>query len=81
MTENEIYKMDDRRLINFFEDSILQDPTLETTLNNLTALTALLDRGFISIFSPKIDIVFSQSKKQFIVFGRTPEEKFNWPVG
>ena len=77
MTENEIYKMDDRRLINFFEDSILQDPTLETTLNNLTALTALLDRGFISIFSPKIDIVFSQSKKQFIVFGRTPEEKFN----
>ena len=49
MTENEIYKMDDRRLINFFEDSILQDPTLETTLNNLTALTALLDRGFISI--------------------------------
>lgn len=77
MTENEIYQMDDRRLINFFEDSILQDPTLETTLNNLTALTALLDRGFISIFSPKIDVVFSQSKKQFIVFGRTPEEKFN----
>lgn len=77
MIENEIYQMDDRRLINFFEDSILQDPTLETTLNNLTALTALLDRGFISIFSPKIDVVFSQSKKQFIVFGRTPEEKFN----
>lgn len=77
MTENEIYKMEDRRLLNFFEDSILQDPTLETTLNNLTALSALLSRGFISIFSPKIDVVFSQSKKQFIVFGRTPKEEFN----
>ena len=73
MTENEIYKMDDRRLINFFEDSILQDPTLETTLNNLTALTALLDRGFQ--FSVQKLILFSAKAKNNLLFSGERQKK------
>lgn len=74
MTENEIYKMDDRRLINFFEDSILQDPTLETTLNNLTALTALLDRGLFQFSVQKL-ILFSAKAKNILLFSGERQKK------
>lgn len=77
LTEDQILNLEDRRLMNFFEDSILQNPSLQTTLNNLTAATALLERGLISIYSPKIEVVFSQCKKNYISFGRCSKERFN----
>lgn len=77
LTEEQILNLEDRRLMNFFEDSILQNPSFQTTLNNLSAATELLDRGLISIYSPKIEVVFSQCKKNYISFGRCPKERFN----
>ncbi len=76
-TEKEIYDFEDRRLLNFFEDSILLNGSFQTTLNNLTAATALVDRGLISVYNPKIDVVFSQCKKNFISLGRCSKEKFD----